>query len=93
MKNQIKPKEVLFVADAMTGQDAVNIAKHFNERLGVDGVILTKMDGDAEEAQPFRSRRSHKNRSSLSAWEKNWMPWKSSILIEWFPGSSGWVMC
>jgi signal recognition particle subunit SRP54 len=47
MKNQIKPKEVLFVADAMTGQDAVNIAKHFNERLGVDGVILTKMDGDA----------------------------------------------
>jgi signal recognition particle subunit SRP54 len=47
IKNQIKPKEVLFVADAMTGQDAVTIAKSFNERLGVDGVILTKMDGDA----------------------------------------------
>jgi signal recognition particle subunit SRP54 len=47
IKSQIKPKEVLFVADAMTGQDAVNIAKSFNERLGVDGVILTKMDGDA----------------------------------------------
>ena len=43
----IKPKEVLFVADAMTGQDAVNIAKSFNERLGIDGIILTKMDGDA----------------------------------------------
>ncbi len=43
----IKPKEVILVADAMTGQDAVNIAKNFHERLGIDGVILTKMDGDA----------------------------------------------
>jgi len=47
IKTQIKPKEVIFVADAMTGQDAVNIAKSFNERLGIDGIILTKMDGDA----------------------------------------------
>ncbi len=47
IKAQIKPREVLLVADAMTGQDAVNIAKNFNERLGIDGVILTKMDGDA----------------------------------------------
>jgi signal recognition particle subunit SRP54 len=47
IKTHIKPKEVLFVADAMTGQDAVNIAKSFNERLGIDGIILTKMDGDA----------------------------------------------
>lgn len=47
IKASIKPKEVLLVADAMTGQDAVNIAKNFNERLGVDGIILTKMDGDA----------------------------------------------
>lgn len=47
IKDQIKPREVLLVADAMTGQDAVNIAKNFNDRLGVDGIILTKMDGDA----------------------------------------------
>ncbi len=47
IKTQIKPREVLFVADAMTGQDAVNVAKSFNERLGIDGIILTKMDGDA----------------------------------------------
>jgi signal recognition particle subunit SRP54 len=47
IKNKINPKEVLFVADAMTGQDAVNVAKSFNERLGIDGIILTKMDGDA----------------------------------------------
>lgn len=47
IKAQIKPKEILLVADAMTGQEAVNIAKSFNDRLGIDGVILTKMDGDA----------------------------------------------
>ena len=42
----VKPKEILLVVDAMTGQDAVNVAKTFNEELGVDGVILTKLDGD-----------------------------------------------
>jgi signal recognition particle subunit SRP54 len=47
IKNTLAPKEVLLVADAMTGQDAVNIAKNFNERLGIDGILLTKMDGDA----------------------------------------------
>ncbi|MFB3884678.1 MAG: signal recognition particle protein [Thermodesulfobacteriota bacterium] len=47
IKTALKPKEVLLVADAMTGQDAVNISKSFNERLGVDGIVLTKMDGDA----------------------------------------------
>jgi len=47
IKTQVKPKEILLVADAMTGQDAVNVAKSFNERLGIDGIILTKMDGDA----------------------------------------------
>jgi signal recognition particle subunit SRP54 len=47
MKGQLNPKEILLVADAMTGQDAVNIAKAFNEGLDIDGVILTKMEGDA----------------------------------------------
>jgi len=42
----VNPKEILLVVDAMTGQDAVNVAKTFNEELGVDGVILTKLDGD-----------------------------------------------
>ena len=47
LKREAKPKEILLVADAMTGQDAVNIAKSFNDRLDIDGVVLTKMDGDA----------------------------------------------
>jgi len=47
IKEKINPTEILLVADAMTGQDAVNVAKHFNERLDITGVILTKMEGDA----------------------------------------------
>jgi len=47
IKEQVSPKEVILVADAMTGQDAVNIAKNFDEQVGIDGIILTKMDGDA----------------------------------------------
>jgi signal recognition particle subunit SRP54 len=47
IKSSIDPKETLFVADAMTGQDAVNIARQFNEQIGIDGIVLTKMDGDA----------------------------------------------
>jgi signal recognition particle subunit SRP54 len=46
IKNSVQPNETLFVVDAMTGQDAVNTAKTFNERLDYDGVILTKLDGD-----------------------------------------------
>ena len=47
LKSALKPSETLFVVDSMTGQDAVNIAKSFDERLDVGGVVLTKMDGDA----------------------------------------------
>ena len=46
IKNAINPLEILFVVDAMTGQDAVNTAKEFNDRLDFDGVVLTKLDGD-----------------------------------------------
>lgn len=47
IKAAVRPREILFVADAMTGQDAVTVAEAFNERLGLTGVVLTKMDGDA----------------------------------------------
>jgi signal recognition particle subunit SRP54 len=46
VKKEIKPDEILFVVDSMTGQDAVNTAKAFNDRLDFDGVVLTKLDGD-----------------------------------------------
>ena len=46
IKSEVKPHEILLVVDSMTGQDAVNVSQSFNEALGVDGVILTKLDGD-----------------------------------------------
>jgi signal recognition particle subunit SRP54 len=46
IKTEVQPHEILFVVDSMTGQDAVNTAKEFNERLDFDGVVLTKLDGD-----------------------------------------------
>src|SRR5690606_32475756 len=47
IQKAVEPSEILFVADAMTGQEAVTIAQGFDEALGVTGVIMTKMDGDA----------------------------------------------
>ena len=47
IKKEVKPHEILLVVDALTGQDAVNVAEGFNEKLGVDGIIMTKMDGDS----------------------------------------------
>lgn len=46
IKKAVRPHEILLVVDSMTGQDAVNVAESFNEKLGVDGIILTKLDGD-----------------------------------------------
>ncbi len=48
IRDEVGPREILFVADAMTGQEAVNVASGFNDRLGVTGVVLTKLDGDAK---------------------------------------------
>ncbi len=46
VKQATKPHEILLVVDSMTGQDAVNVAQEFNEKLGIDGIVLTKLDGD-----------------------------------------------
>ena len=46
IKRAVKPQEILLVVDAMTGQDAVNVAENFSEKVGIDGVVITKLDGD-----------------------------------------------
>jgi signal recognition particle subunit FFH/SRP54 (srp54) len=46
IRNEVHPSEILLTVDAMTGQDAVNVARAFDEKLDVTGVILTKLDGD-----------------------------------------------
>lgn len=57
LKEALQPSEILFVADAMTGQDAVNTAKAFNDRLDFSGVVLTKLDGDARGGAALSIRR------------------------------------
>ena len=51
VKSLAKPHEVLLVADALTGQDAVNTAKAFEERVGITGIVLTRVDGDGHRHQ------------------------------------------
>ena len=57
IKKTVQPHEVLFVADAMMGQQSADIAKTFNDAVGIDGVVLTKMDGDARGGAAFSIRR------------------------------------
>jgi signal recognition particle subunit SRP54 len=56
IKDNVKPQEILLVVDAMTGQDAVNVAGTFNEKLGIDGIILTKLDGDTRGGAALSTR-------------------------------------
>jgi signal recognition particle subunit SRP54 len=62
LKEQLNPVEILFVADAMTGQDAVKSADEFHKQLGITGVILTKMDGDARGGAALSIRTSPASR-------------------------------
>ena len=66
LKEALDPVEVLFVADAMTGQDAVRTADEFNKQLGITGVILTKMDGDARGGAALSIRAATDSR--LNSW-------------------------
>ena len=56
IKSEVKPHEILLVVDAMTGQDAVNVAGSFNEALGIDGIVLTKLDGDTRGGAALSAR-------------------------------------
>ena len=56
IKQNVKPHEILLVVDSMTGQDAVNVSGSFNEQLGIDGIILTKLDGDTRGGAALSTR-------------------------------------
>ena len=60
LKSNIKPHEILLVVDSMTGQDAVNVSEKFNEALGIDGVVLTKLDGDTRRRCSFICKKSNR---------------------------------
>ena len=82
MKARVNPAEVLLVVDAMTGQDAVNVAENFNNDLDIDGVILTKMDGDARGGAALSIRHiTHKPIKFIGVGEKI----EASTLEEFHP--------
>lgn len=65
VKTNIKPHEILLVVDSMTGQDAVNVATEFNEKLGIDGIILTKLDGDTRRRCCFISKKNNRKTNKV----------------------------
>ena len=89
IKNAVKPQEILFVVDSMTGQDAVNTAKAFNDRLDFTGVVLTKLDGDTSGGAAFPLSTPLTNLLNLSAAGKRWIPWMFFIRNGW--RSVSWV--
>ena len=93
IKEAVPVDETLLVVDAMAGQDAVNVARTFNETVGIDGIILTKTDGDTRGGAAFRCCPSPANPSSSRAPAKSWTTSKSSIHPAWPAASSAWAMC
>jgi len=87
LKAAVGPKEVLLVADGMTGQDAVKIARGFHEGVGLTGVILTKLDGDARGGAALSIHVSRACRSNTSAWARRPTRWSCSIRFAWRGGS------
>lgn len=74
----------------MTGQDAVNTAKEFNDRLNFNGVVLTKLDGDTRGGAALSIRTVVDNRLNLSERERSWKLWMYSIRNVWQTESWEW---
>jgi signal recognition particle subunit SRP54 len=94
IKAASSPSEILFVADAMTGQEATNVAKGFNDRLGITGVILTKMDGDARGGAALSIHKHHRRADQVRRRRRKAQRRSSrSIPTGWPRASSAWATC
>ena len=91
IKKAINPDEILFVVDSMTGQDAVNTAKEFNERLDFNGVVLTKLDGDTRGGAALSIRSVVNKPIKFVGTVKSWMLSTNSTLPVWPTVFSVWV--
>ena len=84
IKSAVRPQEILLVVDAMTGQDAVTVAESFDTQLGIDGIIMTKLDGDARGGAALSVRSvTNKPIKILSEWAKKWRIWNRFTRTEW----------
>ena len=73
IKAAVSVDQTILVVDAMTGQDAVNVASNFQDKVGIDGVILTKLDGDTRGGAAFLFGRLPENRFYILVWEKSFL--------------------
>ena len=87
----VKPHKILLVVDAMTGQDAVNAAQQFKQRVDIDGVVLTKLDGDARGGAALSCGPSPASRSSSSAPARSSTISRPSTPTAWPRASSAWA--
>jgi len=92
IKAAVNPQEILFVVDSMTGQDAVNTAKAFNDRLDFSGVVLTKLDGDTRGGAAISIKYTVNKPIKFISSGKKWIRWMSSIPSVWRNVSWGWVI-
>ena len=93
IKKAINPDEILFVVDSMTGQDAVTVAQTFDEALGIDGVLMSKMDGDARGGAALSVKAvTGKPIKFIGTGEKlgDIEPFHRTV---WQAASSAWAMC
>lgn len=79
IKNEVHPHEILLVVDAMTGQDAVTAASAFDKALGIDGIIMTKLDGDARGGAALSIKAVTGKPIKFIGVSENSTAWKNSI--------------
>jgi signal recognition particle subunit SRP54 len=93
IKQRTKPHNVLLAVDAMTGQDAVNVAEQFAAATEFDGVVMTKLDGDARGGAALSVKAVTASRSSTRLRARSSMRSSASTPIGWRSGSSAWATC
>ncbi len=85
IKESVEVHQTILVVDAMTGQDAVNVASMFHDKIGIDGVIITKLDGDTRGGSHYPSVLLQVSRFFMLVWVKNFPIWSSFIRTVWLP--------
>lgn len=93
IKQAVQPSEILLVVDAMIGQDAVNAAKAFDDALDIDGVVLTKLDGDARGGAALSIKAVTGKPIKFVGMGKSWIISRCSTQTGWPLESWVWAMC
>ena len=92
IKETVNVYQTILVVDAMTGQDAVNVSGTFNDKIGIDGVILTKLDGDTRGGAALSIRSVTGNLFYTLVWVRSSLIWSSFIRTAWLQEFLEWAI-